>query len=117
MQALMLAMGMEKRLEKYTDSNTKCMVEVTRTKLIDRAIEALKYAGITKLSIVIGYKGSYGIPGLRLGILACADDKKLTKIQEGMAIWNINSFAEYFFQIINLYEKDYLALSHIKLMR
>ena len=57
MQALMLAAGMGKRLAKYTSNNTKCMVEVAGEKLIDRAIDALKIAGIKRFVLVIGYKG------------------------------------------------------------
>lgn len=57
MQAIMLAAGMGKRLGKYTNGNTKCMVEVAGKKLIDRAIESVKYAGIKKFIVVIGYKG------------------------------------------------------------
>lgn len=57
MQALMLAAGMGKRLAKWTQNNTKCMVEVAGSKLIDRAIEALKEAGIHKFVVVTGYKG------------------------------------------------------------
>lgn len=57
MQALMLAAGMGKRLGKYTQVNTKCMLEVAGKKLIDRAIDAIKRAKIKKLILVIGYKG------------------------------------------------------------
>ena len=57
MQALMLAAGMGKRLAKYTQNNTKCMVSVAGQKLIDRAIDSLKLAGIKRFVIVIGYKG------------------------------------------------------------
>lgn len=57
MQALMLAAGMGKRLGKLTGENTKCMLEVAGEKLIDRAIEAVELAGITKMVIVVGYKG------------------------------------------------------------
>ncbi len=57
MQALMLAAGMGKRLGKFTNNNTKCMVEVAGKKLIDRAIEAIKLADIHKFIVVIGYKG------------------------------------------------------------
>ena len=53
----MLAAGMGKRLAKYTANNTKCMVSVAGEKLIDRAIESLKIAGIKKFVLVIGYKG------------------------------------------------------------
>ena len=57
MQALMLAAGMGKRLGKFTNNNTKCMVEVAGKKLIDRAIEAVIEAKIKKMIIVVGYKG------------------------------------------------------------
>lgn len=57
MQALMLAAGMGKRLGKFTNDNTKCMVEVAGKKLIDRAIEAVKLAGINKFALVVGYEG------------------------------------------------------------
>ena len=57
MQALMLAAGMGKRLKKYTNDNTKCMLEVAGKKLIDRAIESIKKAKIKRFVLVIGYKG------------------------------------------------------------
>lgn len=57
MQALMLAAGLGKRLAKYTKNNTKCMVEVAGEKLIDRAIKAIKKAGIKKFVLVVGYQG------------------------------------------------------------
>lgn len=57
MQAVMLAAGMGKRLKKYTENNTKCMLKIQDKTLIERAIEALLEAGITKLIIVAGYKG------------------------------------------------------------
>lgn len=57
MQAVILAAGMGKRLGKYTEDRTKCMVEVGGKHLIDRAVEAIKGAGIRRLVIVVGYKG------------------------------------------------------------
>ncbi len=56
MQALILAAGMGKRLDKYTANNTKCMVEVNGVKLIDRILNSLKIANIKKVIIVVGYK-------------------------------------------------------------
>ena len=50
---------------------------------------------------------SYGVPGLRLGILASADKALIASIKKDVSIWNLNSFAEYFMQIYNKYEKDY----------
>lgn len=56
MQALMLAAGMGRRLGKYTNNHTKCMVPVCGVTLIERAISALKAAGIDKLIMVVGYQ-------------------------------------------------------------
>jgi len=50
---------------------------------------------------------SYGIPGLRLGVLACGNKAFLKEVRGQIPIWNINSFAEYFLQIIGKYAKDY----------
>jgi histidinol-phosphate/aromatic aminotransferase/cobyric acid decarboxylase-like protein/choline kinase len=55
MQALMLAAGMGKRLGKYTNSHTKCMVQVCGKTLIEHAIDALLQANITRLIMVVGY--------------------------------------------------------------
>lgn len=50
---------------------------------------------------------SYGVPGLRLGILASGDEETISTMKKDVAIWNINSFAEYFLQIFEKYRKDY----------
>lgn len=50
---------------------------------------------------------SYGIPGLRLGLLASANTMLVRSIKRGISIWNINSFAEYFLQIFEKYSGDY----------
>lgn len=51
---------------------------------------------------------SYGVPGLRLGILASADEELISSVKKDVAIWNINSFGEFYMQIYGKYEKDYL---------
>lgn len=50
---------------------------------------------------------SYGVPGIRLGILCSADVKIISEIKHMVSIWNINSFCEFFMQIYTKYEKDY----------
>ena len=50
---------------------------------------------------------SYGVPGIRLGILCSADKDVISSIKKMVSIWNINSFCEYFMQIYTKYEKDY----------
>ena len=50
---------------------------------------------------------SFGVPGIRLGILASANKALITGLKKQVSIWNLNSFAEFFMQIYNKYEKDY----------
>lgn len=50
---------------------------------------------------------SYGVPGIRLGILCSADVEIISKIKRMVSIWNLNSFCEFFMQIYSKYEKDY----------
>ena len=58
---------------------------------------------------------SYGVPGLRLGVLASGDVEAIKAIKKSVSIWNINSFAEFYLQIEEKYHKDYLAsLTRIK---
>lgn len=51
---------------------------------------------------------SYGVPGLRLGILCSADTALISKMKKQVSIWNINSFAEFFMQIYPKYREDYV---------
>ena len=59
------------------------------------------------LYIVKSISKSYGVPGLRLGILASGDIKLIDKIKKDVSIWNINSFAEFYLQIAEKYKNDY----------
>ena len=60
-----------------------------------------------KLVVVKSISKSYGVPGLRLGILASGDDGLVETLKKDVAIWNINSFGEFYLQIFEKYEKDY----------
>ena len=61
---------------------------------------------------------SYGVPGLRLGILASGNTEVIARMKKDVSIWNINSFGEYFLQIYAKYEKDYhKALQQFKAER
>ena len=55
MQAVILAAGMGKRLKEYTKNNTKCMVEVNGTPLIDRVLKQLSALNLSRVIIVVGY--------------------------------------------------------------
>ena len=61
------------------------------------------------LVVVKSISKSYGVPGLRLGVLASADAQYIAHIKKANAIWNINSFGEYFLQIYDKYSKTYAA--------
>lgn len=50
---------------------------------------------------------SYGVPGLRLGVLASGNVELVRGVKKGVAIWNINSFAEFYMQIYEKYANDY----------
>ena len=57
--------------------------------------------------VVKSISKSYGVPGLRLGIMASADEVLIKEAKKCVSIWNINSFAEFFMQIFTKYSKDY----------
>lgn len=59
------------------------------------------------MSVIKSISKSYGVPGLRLGILCSADEALIAKIKKQVSIWNINSFAEFFMQIYPKYRNDY----------
>lgn len=59
------------------------------------------------LVVIKSISKSYGVPGLRLGILASSDTELCNIVSKKCSIWNINSFGEFFMQIIGKYKKDY----------
>lgn len=59
------------------------------------------------LFIMKSISKSYGVPGLRLGILATSNRDVVRVMRKDISIWNINSFAEFYMQIYGKYEKDY----------
>lgn len=60
------------------------------------------------LYVVKSISKSYGVPGIRLGVLACGNEQEIADLKKRVAIWNINSIGEFFMQIYEKYEKDYL---------
>lgn len=59
------------------------------------------------LIVIKSISKSYGVPGLRLGLLASSDKGLIDFIKKDVSIWNINSFAEFYMQIFGKYEKEY----------
>ncbi len=72
----------------------------------------------TNLVLIKSISKSYGVPGLRLGLLTCSDQEIISLVRNELPIWNINSLAEYFLQIFEKYQSDYQeALEHFKRTR
>lgn len=59
------------------------------------------------LYVVKSISKSYGVPGLRLGILANGNADMIRCMKKSVSIWNINSMAEFFMQILDKYKADY----------
>ena len=74
----------------------------TNSLLSDELLEAYPHMAVMK-----SISKSFGVPGLRLGILASADKELIARMKKKVSIWNINAFAEFFMQIYNKHEKDY----------
>lgn len=70
--------------------------------LSDQTLESYPHLVVMK-----SISKSYGVPGLRLGIMASADKELIARTKREVSIWNLNSFAEFFMQIYNKHEKDY----------
>ncbi len=52
---------------------------------------------------------SFGVPGVRLGVLASGNVGTIKAMKKDVAIWNINSFGEFYLQIAEKYKKNYTA--------
>ena len=93
----------------YDESFSDFADEVEKSMLKEEMLE--EYPNVYMIKSL---SKSYGIPGLRLGVLASADEEMISYLKKDVAIWNINSFAEYFMQIFEKYKSDY-EMSTIKL--
>lgn len=101
-----------KILDVCKENHTICIVDES---FIDFAERSIRYTLLTddvlehypELIVIKSISKSYGVPGLRLGVLASSNRKFMKELQEKLPIWNINSFAEYFLQIFSLYKESY----------
>lgn len=99
-------------LELCREQNTRCVIDES---FIDFSDPALRYTLLEdalleqypNLLVIKSISKSYGVPGLRLGVIAGADKDLIARMKELMPIWNINSFAEYYLQIYGLYAASY----------
>lgn len=104
---------MIKILDKALEKNKMIIFDES---FIDFANPKYKYSFIENeilekypnLVVIKSISKSYGIPGVRLGVLATSNLDLMGKIKKYLSVWNINSYGEYFLQIANLYKKDYI---------
>lgn len=61
----------------------------------------------SNLIVLKSISKSYGVPGLRLGVLVSSNKDIIFFVKQDLPIWNINSFAEFYMQIFGKYENDY----------
>lgn len=112
------------KLAKYlADKNIKLIVDESFVDFVDvEDNPTLLEEGILcdnpNLYVVKSISKSFGVPGIRLGILASDDLELIADIKKDVAIWNINSFAEFYLQIYEKYSKNYsTALKKFKSAR
>jgi histidinol-phosphate/aromatic aminotransferase/cobyric acid decarboxylase-like protein len=60
------------------------------------------------LVIIKSISKSYGVPGARLGVIVTYNFEKIEQLSKLLSIWNINSFGEFFLQIIGKYKDAYM---------
>lgn len=73
------------------------------TSMLDNSL-LMEFTGLT---VIKSISKSFGVPGVRLGILASGDASLIASIKQEVSIWNINSFGEFFLQILEKYKGDY----------
>ena len=104
--------------EKITLIVDESFIDFADTGLEDTLLNEKILSSYPNLAVMKSISKSFGVPGLRLGILASSDDKLLQFMKSNVSIWNINSFAEFYLQIFEKYQKEYLfALERFKTER
>lgn len=95
----------EKKINLILDESFADFSDEENNTLIDQEI----LDKCKNLYVMKSISKSYGVPGLRLGVLASGDTDTIAFMKKDVAIWNINSFAEFYMQIEEKYKKDYAA--------
>lgn len=103
-----------KKIDIILDESFVDFADEENATLIDEKVIS-KYKN---LFIIKSISKSYGVPGLRLGILVSNNIEKIEQMKRDISIWNVNSYAEFYMQIEEKYNVNYKeALSKIKKSR
>lgn len=92
----------EKNIRLITDESFADFADEDATLIEQKILSANKH-----LCVMKSLSKSHGIGGLRLGVLASGDENLIAALKKDVAIWNINSFAEFYMQIFEKYKRAY----------
>lgn len=105
--------GLFKLIEWAKNKNIKLLIDESFADFSDEEDNTLFDMDIiglySDLYIMKSISKSYGVPGIRLGVLASGNTEVIARMKKDVAIWNINSFGEFYLQISEKYKKDYIA--------
>ncbi len=93
----------ERRMQLVVDESFVDFADEENSSLISEDI----LSSNPHLVVVKSISKSYGVPGIRLGVLASGDEGRIAQMKKDVAIWNINSFGEFYMQIAEKYSKHY----------
>lgn len=93
----------EKGIKLVIDESFVDFADEEDSTLIDRAL----LDNNPHLYVMKSISKSYGVPGLRLGVLASGDIATIARMKKDVSIWNINSFGEFYMQIEEKYSSYY----------
>lgn len=99
----LLKWAFERNIAVLVDESFIDFAEGDKNTLLDKGI----LASNRNLYVIKSISKSYGVPGIRLGVLVSYDVEFITSLKNNMPIWNINSFAEFYMQVFNKYQNDY----------
>lgn len=110
----LVAWAREKGITLVLDESFADFAEEENSTLLEQPLLAAN----PHLFVMKSISKSHGVPGVRLGILASGNTQAIAAIKKQAAIWNINSFGEFYLQISEKYKKDYVvALARIRAER
>lgn len=92
----------EKNIRLIVDESFADFADEDATLIEKKILSANKH-----LCVMKSLSKSHGIGGLRLGVLASGDENLIAALKKDVAIWNINSFAEFYMQIFEKYKRAY----------
>ncbi len=99
-------------LDYFKINNKKLILDESFVDFVDGSenntlIDSFLLKKYKNLVVIKSLSKSYGIAGIRLGVMASGDSELTETMRKSLPVWNINSFGEFFLQILNKYKKNY----------